>query len=78
VVKDRLPALLVIVLTAGLGLAHAAPASASASVGATALPASADPTEPTTGPCAYTPAPDEPAARPVPLPPGSSAYARPG
>jgi peptidyl-prolyl cis-trans isomerase B (cyclophilin B) len=27
-----------------------------------------DPTRPTSGPCQYTPTPDEPAARPVPLP----------
>ena len=54
--KDRLSALLVIVLAAGLGLTTAAPAAAAA------------PTEPTAGPCAYTPTPDEPAARPVRLP----------
>jgi peptidyl-prolyl cis-trans isomerase B (cyclophilin B) len=76
VAKVRLPAVLVIVLTAGLGLANAAPASAGAAptglparAGAAVLPAGAGPTEPTTGPCAYTPTPDEPAARPVPLPP---------
>ena len=36
-----------------------------------AAPAAAhgtDPTAPTKGPCAYTPTPDDPAARPVPLP----------
>jgi peptidyl-prolyl cis-trans isomerase B (cyclophilin B) len=56
VAKDRLPALLVIVLAAGLGLSTAAPAAAAA------------PAEPTAGPCAYTPTPDEPPARPVRLP----------
>ena len=61
-VKHRLSALLVLVLSAGLGLAGAAPAAAAPS------PASAGPPGPTTGPCAYTPTPDEPAARPVPLP----------
>ncbi|WP_412740833.1 peptidylprolyl isomerase [Krasilnikovia sp. MM14-A1259] len=44
---------------AGTVLAGASPAAAS----------STDPTEPTGGPCAFTPTPDEPAARPVPLPP---------
>jgi peptidyl-prolyl cis-trans isomerase B (cyclophilin B) len=37
-----------------------------------ATPAAAhggDPTGPTSGPCAYTPTPDDPAVRPVPLPP---------
>ncbi|MEV4636929.1 peptidylprolyl isomerase [Actinoplanes sp. NPDC049548] len=43
----------------GSGLAAATPAAA----------AGDDPTQPTDGPCAYTPTPDEPAARPVPLPP---------
>jgi peptidyl-prolyl cis-trans isomerase B (cyclophilin B) len=55
--KDRLSALLVIVLTAGLGLTTAAAPAAAAA-----------PTEPTAGPCAYTPTPDEPPARPVRLP----------
>ncbi|GIE76952.1 peptidyl-prolyl cis-trans isomerase [Actinoplanes philippinensis] len=35
---------------------------------AVATPASAHEPGPTTGPCQYTPTPDEPAARPVPLP----------
>src|SRR5690242_15779313 len=42
-----------------------------ASLGVGAGPASAagtDPGQPTNGPCQYTPTPDEPAARPVPLP----------
>lgn len=43
----------------GSGLAAASPAAAGG----------VDPTEPTPGPCAYTPTPEEPAARPVPLPP---------
>jgi peptidyl-prolyl cis-trans isomerase B (cyclophilin B) len=60
VVENRLLAMSVVVLTAGLSLAVAAPASAS--------PAGAYPTEPTSGPCAYTPTPEEPAARPVRLP----------
>lgn len=51
----RLSAVLVVVLAGGIGLATAAPAAAA-------------PTEPTAGPCAYTPTPDEPAARPVRLP----------
>ncbi len=34
-----------------------------------AAPAAADPPETTPGPCAYTATPDDPAARPVPLPP---------
>ena len=41
------------------------------SVAGAAAPAAANdaqPTQPTSGPCAYTPTPDEPAARPVPLP----------
>ncbi len=40
--------------------------AAAAAPGATAPPPA---TEPTDGPCAYTPTPDEPAARPVSLPP---------
>ncbi|GAB1693569.1 peptidylprolyl isomerase [Krasilnikovia sp. M28-CT-15] len=44
---------------AGSGLLGASPATANG----------IDPTEPTGGPCAFTPTPDEPAARPVPLPP---------
>ncbi|MEU1808866.1 peptidylprolyl isomerase [Micromonospora aurantiaca (nom. illeg.)] len=51
---------------AGVSLA-AATIVAAAGVAATAAPA-ADPA-PTKGPCAYTPTPDEPAARPVSLPP---------
>ncbi|MEU7173603.1 peptidylprolyl isomerase [Micromonospora tulbaghiae] len=51
---------------AGVSLA-AATIVAAAGVAATAAPA-ADPA-PTKGPCAYTPTPDEPAVRPVPLPP---------
>ncbi|MET0492106.1 MAG: peptidylprolyl isomerase [Actinoplanes sp.] len=35
---------------------------------AVTAPASADPTQPTPGPCAYTPTPEDPAARPVSLP----------
>jgi peptidyl-prolyl cis-trans isomerase B (cyclophilin B) len=35
---------------------------------AVAAPAQADPTQPTPGPCAYTPTPEDPAARPVSLP----------
>ncbi|WP_433292994.1 peptidylprolyl isomerase [Actinoplanes sp. CA-030573] len=51
--------LLVVTLTAvAVGVAGAAPARA----------AGADPTQPTGGPCQYTPTPDDPAARPVPLP----------
>ena len=46
-----------VAVVAGVG---AAPASAA--------PAAAPPAAPTTGPCAYTPTPDEPAARPVRLP----------
>jgi peptidyl-prolyl cis-trans isomerase B (cyclophilin B) len=47
------------VLVAGaLGLAGASPAVAGG----------VDPSGPTDGPCAYTPTPDDPAARPVPLP----------
>src|SRR3954451_20868345 len=41
-----------------LGVVDAAPAMATG----------ADPTQPTSGPCQYTPTPDDPAARPVPLP----------
>src|SRR3954451_6508635 len=41
-----------------LGVVDAAPAMATG----------ADPTQPTSGPCQYTPTPEEPAARPVPLP----------
>jgi peptidyl-prolyl cis-trans isomerase B (cyclophilin B) len=44
--------------TAGLGVVGASPAAAHRT----------DPTAPTTGPCAYTPTPDDPAVRPVPLP----------
>ncbi|MFI5495111.1 peptidylprolyl isomerase [Actinoplanes sp. NPDC051859] len=59
----------------GGGLVGATPAAASPAstqgmptrVGAGL--AGADPTDPTGGPCAYTPTPEEPAARPVPLPP---------
>ncbi|MEV0005085.1 peptidylprolyl isomerase [Micromonospora sp. NPDC050980] len=51
---------------AGVTVAAAALVAGSA-VAATAAP-DADPA-PTKGPCAYTPTPDEPAARPVPLPP---------
>ncbi|MET8150611.1 peptidylprolyl isomerase [Actinoplanes sp. NPDC049668] len=47
------------VLVAGV-LGVASPAAADAIGG--------DPTAPTDGPCAYTPTPDDPAARPVPLP----------
>jgi len=36
--------------------------------GATPAAAATDPAQPTPGPCAYTPTPDEPAARPVRLP----------
>ena len=62
-VTDRLrrgmtSVLLSIVAAAALGAVGAAPA----------LAGGADPTQPTGGPCAYTPTPDEPAARPVPLP----------
>ena len=39
------------------------------SIGAAAPAYAADPTSPTNGPCQYTPTPDDPAARPVPLPP---------
>src|SRR3954451_16547123 len=49
----------VIALTAGALSLAGTPASAAAT----------DPAKPTGGPCAYTPTPDEPAARPVPLPP---------
>jgi peptidyl-prolyl cis-trans isomerase B (cyclophilin B) len=58
VVKRMASGLVIILTAAGLGLAGAAPAAAHG----------ADPSEPTSGPCAYTPTPDEPAARPVPLP----------
>ncbi|MBB4763711.1 peptidylprolyl isomerase [Amorphoplanes digitatis] len=47
------------VLVAGV-LGVASPAAAAGGGG--------DPTAPTDGPCAYTPTPDDPAARPVPLP----------
>jgi peptidyl-prolyl cis-trans isomerase B (cyclophilin B) len=58
--RRGMPSVLVIILAAGaLSVAGAAPASA----------AGDRPTRPTSGPCAYTPTPDEPAARPVPLPP---------
>jgi peptidyl-prolyl cis-trans isomerase B (cyclophilin B) len=66
-VVGRLPAVLVLTLTAGLGLAVAAPASASPAA-PYARAGAADPTQPTTGPCAYTPTPDDPAVRPVGLP----------
>src|SRR5215207_3159435 len=36
--------------------------------GATPAAAATDPAQPTPGPCAYTPTPDDPAARPVRLP----------
>jgi peptidyl-prolyl cis-trans isomerase B (cyclophilin B) len=55
------------VAVAGGILAGAVPASAAPAPAR--HPAPVDPTAPTTGPCAYTPTPDEPAARPVPLPP---------
>ncbi|GIF02361.1 peptidylprolyl isomerase [Paractinoplanes rishiriensis] len=51
-------ALVMVLAVAAFGVG-AAPASAA---GPTA------PTEPTAGPCQYTPTPDDPAARPVPLP----------
>jgi peptidyl-prolyl cis-trans isomerase B (cyclophilin B) len=58
-VKASLNRTLVLVLAAAaFGVGAAAPASAAA----------ADPTQPTAGPCGYTPTPDDPAARPVPLP----------
>ncbi|BCJ47473.1 peptidyl-prolyl cis-trans isomerase [Actinoplanes ianthinogenes] len=44
-------------------------AAAVVALAAVAAPASAHDRGPTTGPCQYTPTPDEPAARPVPLPP---------
>ncbi|BCJ55044.1 peptidyl-prolyl cis-trans isomerase [Actinoplanes sp. NBRC 14428] len=47
----------IVMVTAGVGL------------GTPAMASGADPTEPTPGPCAYTPTPEEPAARPVGLPP---------
>ena len=53
---------------AGSAPASAAPASAAPALAAPASAAPADPTAPTAGPCAYTPTPDEPAARPVSLP----------
>jgi peptidyl-prolyl cis-trans isomerase B (cyclophilin B) len=61
VAKNRPPALLALLLAVALGPAviDAAPASAA--------PATATP-GPTSGPCAYTPTPDDPAVRPVPLP----------
>ncbi|WP_433718681.1 peptidylprolyl isomerase [Actinoplanes sp. CA-051413] len=54
--KRRLAFVLVSVLAAGV--VGAAPAAAHGT----------DPTAPTKGPCAYTPTPDDPAVRPVPLP----------
>ncbi|GAA3345869.1 peptidylprolyl isomerase [Amorphoplanes nipponensis] len=54
--KRRLAFVLLCALATGA--AGAAPAAAHG----------ADPTAPTPGPCAYTPTPDDPAARPVPLP----------
>src|SRR3954468_23601838 len=45
-----------VLVAAGLTLSGATPAAA------------AGPADPTPGPCAYTPTPDEPAARPVRLP----------
>jgi peptidyl-prolyl cis-trans isomerase B (cyclophilin B) len=59
VIRAVLSRTLVIVLaTVGLGLGGTSPASATG----------VDPTQPTPGPCQYTPTPDDPAARPVPLP----------
>jgi len=59
VIQALLNRTLVVALAVGvLGAGGAAPAWA----------AGAGPTGPTGGPCAYTPTPDEPAARPVPLP----------
>lgn len=55
--KRRLAFVLVSMLAAGA--VGAAPAAAHPT----------DPTAPTQGPCAYTPTPDDPAVRPVPLPP---------
>lgn len=55
--KRRLAFVLVSMLAAGA--VGAAPAAAHPT----------DPTAPTKGPCAYTPTPDDPAVRPVPLPP---------
>lgn len=72
-------------VAAGALVATAAPASAAAvtagpaaasteagitaATGAAATGAPATPPGPTTGPCQYTPTPEDPAARPVPLPP---------
>jgi peptidyl-prolyl cis-trans isomerase B (cyclophilin B) len=50
--------LVVVCTVIALGVGGAAPA----------LATGADPTQPTAGPCQYTPTPDDPAARPVPLP----------
>ncbi|MFF3865916.1 peptidylprolyl isomerase [Micromonospora sp. NPDC001898] len=59
-------ALLATALVGGSGVAAvAAPAAARGG----AVPAAAAPPRTTPGPCAYTETPDEPAARPVPLPP---------
>jgi peptidyl-prolyl cis-trans isomerase B (cyclophilin B) len=54
-------ALVMVLAVAAFGVGGAAPASAAA-------PAPPTPTQPTAGPCQYTPTPDDPAARPVPLP----------
>jgi cyclophilin family peptidyl-prolyl cis-trans isomerase len=54
------------VIAAGVAPAAAAPAPAA---GAAAAGAAAAPPHTTHGPCQYTQTPDEPAARPVPLPP---------
>jgi peptidyl-prolyl cis-trans isomerase B (cyclophilin B) len=51
-------ALVLVLAIVAVGVGGAMPASASGT----------SPTESTAGPCAYTPTPDEPAARPVPLP----------
>jgi peptidyl-prolyl cis-trans isomerase B (cyclophilin B) len=50
--------LVVLLAVVAFAVGGAAPASASGT----------GPTQPTGGPCAYTPTPDDPAARPVPLP----------
>ncbi|HEY0638605.1 MAG TPA: peptidylprolyl isomerase [Pseudonocardiaceae bacterium] len=67
-------ALLLGTLASGSGAATAAPAGPSAgsadSAGAAATPAGLDGHRPPqSGPCQYTPTPDDPAARPVSLPP---------
>ncbi|GAA2359831.1 peptidylprolyl isomerase [Dactylosporangium salmoneum] len=56
VVRLRVAAVLVAVVTA-------------LAVSANPARAADDPTAPTNGPCQYTPTPDDPAVRPVPLPP---------